>query len=145
VSAKPQAATAEEYRMSFTMMGNNRRTILLVDPDAHYRAGLRLVLEEAGFLVGEAVNGKEGERTLNRIRPDAVLADLMLETVDPGGSVAAKLREIGSRIPIYIISSTAASIHSDMNFTALGIAGIFAKPADPKVVVQTLKARLKMV
>jgi len=130
--------------MSFAMLGNNRRTILLVDQDAHFRAGLRLALEDAGFLVGEAASGKEGERTLKRIRPDAVLVDVMLETVDAGGIVAAKLREIGSRIPIYIISTTAGSMHTDLDFSALGIAGIFAKPVDFKVVVQTLKARLKL-
>jgi two-component system chemotaxis response regulator CheY len=130
--------------MSFAMLGNRRRTILLVDQDPHFRATLRGVLEDAGFMVGEAANGKEGERTAMRIRPDAILAELMLEGVDTGGLVAQRLREVGEKFPIYLISSAAESMHTDFNFHDLGISGIFAKPLDPKAVVQTLRARLKM-
>lgn len=130
--------------MQFTMMGKKRRTVLLVDQDPHFRAGLRLALEEAGFNVGEAANGKEGERTALRIRPDAILLDLMLEQVDTGGLLAQCLREIGAKFPVYIISGAAASMHSNLNPHDIGIAGVFAKPVDSKAVIQTLKARLKM-
>ena len=58
---------------------DKRRTILLVDADAHARAVLRNALEAAGFSVGEAANHREGERTALRVRPDAVLVDLMLD------------------------------------------------------------------
>jgi two-component system chemotaxis response regulator CheY len=130
--------------MPFTMMGRQRRTILLVDQDPHFRAGLRLALEEAGFTVGEAANGKDGERTALRIRPDAILLDLMLEQVDSGGLLAQRLREIGEKFPIYVISGAAAAMHSDLSFHDLGITGIFSKPVDVKAVIQTLKTRLKM-
>lgn len=124
--------------MPFTLMDKKRRTILLVDQDPHFRAGLRVALEEAGFSVGEAANGKEGERTALRIRPDAILMDLMLEEVDTGGLIAQRLREIGEKFPIYLISSAAASMHADFDFHAFGITGIFSKPVDVKAVVQTL-------
>jgi two-component system chemotaxis response regulator CheY len=130
--------------MPFRLMGKQRRTILLVDQDAHFRANLRLALEEAGFTVGEAANGKEGERVALRIRPDAILMDLMLEEVDTGGLVAQRLREIGEKFPIYIISGAAESMHSDLDINNLGIARIFSKPVDVKAVTHTLKARLKM-
>jgi DNA-binding response OmpR family regulator len=127
--------------MSFEIRGTSRRTILLVDSDPHFRGGLRLALEAAGFQVGEAANGKEGERTAMRIRPDAILAELMLESVDGGSLVAQRLREVGAKFPIYLISS--ATLH-DLNLHDLGIAGCFAKPVDAKAVIQTLKTRLKM-
>jgi two-component system, chemotaxis family, chemotaxis protein CheY len=94
--------------------------------------------------VGEAANGKEGERTALRIRPDAILLDLMLEQVDTGGLIAQRLKEIGEKFPIYIISGAASSMQSDLNFHDLGITGIFSKPVDVKAVIQTLKNRLKM-
>lgn len=130
--------------MPFTMMGKQRRTVLLVDQDSHFRAGLRVALEEAGFNVGEAANGQEGERTALRIRPDAILLDLMLEQVDTGRHVAQRLREIGEKFPIYIISGAAASMHSVLDFHDFGIAGVFSKPVDIKAVIHTLKTRLKM-
>ncbi len=130
--------------MTFTLQGSRRRTILLVDPDPHFRASLRVLLENAGFTVGEAANGKEGERTAMRIRPDAIIAELMLESVDAGSVVADRLRQMGEKFPIYLMSSASQSLRSDLNFTQLGIAGLFNKPFDPKVVIQTLRARLNL-
>lgn len=123
-------------------LGSKRRTILLVDSDPHGRALLRNALEGVGFSVGEAANGREAERTAVRIKPDAILADLMLETIDAGGAVAAKLKEAGSRIPIYIVSSAADALVGTVALKELGIAGVFLKPADPAIVIQTLKTQL---
>jgi CheY-like chemotaxis protein len=125
--------------------GDKRRTILLVDSDAHARAVLRNVLEAAGFTVGEAANGREGERTALRIEPDAILIDLMLEGIDAGSEVADKLKNIGSRIPIYIVSSAADALVGAVGLRELGVSGVFLKPVDPGVVVQTLKTRLGVV
>jgi len=129
--------------MPFNIMGNRRRTILLVDQDPHFRAGLRLALEEVGFQVGEAASGREGERTAMRIRPDAILLDLMLEEVNTGSLIAQRLREVGEKFPIYVISGAAASLHADLNFHDLGITGVFPKPVDVKAVIQTLRTRFR--
>lgn len=123
-------------------LGSKRRTILLVDSDPHARASLRNALEAAGFTVGEAATGPEGERTTLRIKPDAILADLMMETIDAGGAIAEKLRQIGSRIPIYIVSTAAEALVGAVGLRELGVAGVFLKPADPVIVIQTLKSRL---
>ena len=123
-------------------LGAKRKMILLVDSDPHARAVLRNALEAAGFSVGEAANGPEGERTANRIKPDAILADLMMETIDAGGAIADKLKEAGSRIPIYLVSTAADALVGSVGLHELGIAGVFLKPIDPAVVVQTLKTRL---
>jgi len=123
-------------------LGSKRRTILLVDADAHARAVLRNALEAAGFSVGEAANGREGERTAIRVRPDAILVDLMIETVDAGGVMAGKLKEMGHQVPVYIISTAADALVGSVGFHELGVSGVFLKPADPAVVVQTLRTRL---
>jgi two-component system OmpR family response regulator len=123
-------------------MGIKRKTILLVDSDPHARAALRKALEAAGFSVGEATNGPEGYRTAMRIRPDAILADLMMETIDAGGAIAERLKEVGSRSPIYIVSNAADALVGSVGLHELGVSGVFLKPADPAVVIQTLKTRL---
>jgi two-component system OmpR family response regulator len=123
-------------------LGSKRKTILLVDADPHARALLRNALEGAGFTVGEAANGREGERTALRVKPDAILADLMMETVDAGSAVAMKLKEAGSAIPIYILSNATDALIAAVGLHELGISGVFLKPVDPALVIQTLKTRL---
>lgn len=123
-------------------LGSRRKTILLVDPDAHARAVLRNALEAAGFSVGEAANGREGERTAVRVRPDAILVDLMMETVDAGGAIADKLKEVGHRIPVYIVSTAADALVGSVGLHQLGVSGVFLKPVDPAIVIHTLKSRL---
>jgi len=123
-------------------LGDKRKTILLVDADPHARAVLRNALEAAGFTVGEAANGREGERTAMRVKPDAILADLVMEAIDALGAIADKLKAVGSRIPIYIVSNAADALVGAVGLDQLGVSGVFLKPADPAVVVQTLKTRL---
>jgi len=123
-------------------MGDQRKTVLLVDDDPHARAILRNALEAAGFTVGEASSGREGERTALRIGPDAILADLMMETIDAGGAIADKLKAAGSQIPIYIVSTASDALVGAVGLRELGISGVFLKPGDPAVIVQTLKTRL---
>jgi DNA-binding response OmpR family regulator len=125
-------------------LGNKRKTVLLVDTDPHARAALRTGLETAGFSVGEAANGREGERTAIRIRPDAILVDLAIETVDAGCAIAEKLKSVGRAIPTYIVSNAADALVGSVSLHDLGISGVFLKPADPAVVIQVLKLRLGM-
>lgn len=123
-------------------LGDKRKTILLVDSDPHARAVLRNALEAAGFSVGEAASGHEGERTALRIKPDAILADLMMETIDAGGAIADKLKKHGHEIPIYIVSTAGDALVGAVGLHELGIAGVFLKPGDPAIIIQTLKTRL---
>ncbi len=122
---------------------NKRRTILLIDPDAHARATLRVALEAADFSVGEAANNREGERTALRIKPDAVIAELSFGSGDTGKTVTERLHAIGGDMPCYILSSAGDALMGSVGLHELGISGVFLKPADPAIVVQTLKTRLK--
>jgi two-component system, OmpR family, response regulator len=123
-------------------LGAKRKTVLLIDADAHARAVLRNALEASGFTVGEAANSHEGERTTVRIKPDAILADFAMETIDAGGTIAVKLRESGIRVPFYIVSNASDALFGAVSLHELGISGIFLKPVDTAIVIQTLKTRL---
>jgi CheY-like chemotaxis protein len=71
-----------------------------------------------------------------------ILADLMMETVDVGGAIASKLKEVGGRTPAYIVSSAADALVGSVGLHELGVSGVFLKPADPAVVIQILETRL---
>ena len=123
-------------------LGLRRRTILLVDPDAHARAALRIALENAGFSVGEAANGNEGERAALRVKPDAILSELMMDVHGIAGTLSERLKAAGSKIPCYIVSTAGESLMGSVGLHELGVEGVFLKPIDTAIVIQTLKGRL---
>jgi hydrogenase maturation protease len=120
------------------------KTILVIDDDPDVRATLRIILESAGFTVGEAADGDAGMKIAEKIRPDAIILDLMMETVDAGSKVSTKLKSLGFTCPIYLLSAAGDSVRYNIDTQQLGLAGIFQKPADPKTLVATLKASLKL-
>ena len=123
-------------------LGARRKTILLIDADPHARAVLRKALEAARFSVGEAANNHEGERTIRRIKPDAVLADLLTEPSSVGLTISEWLKANGSTIPCYIVSTAGDALVGSVGLHELGITGVFLKPVDAALVIQTLQTRL---
>lgn len=121
---------------------DRRRTILLIDGDPHARAVLRKALEAENFSVGEAANNKEGERTALRIKPDAILAELITEGPDAGSTIAERLKARGANIPCYVVSAASDALMGSVGLHELGIVGVFLKPVDTDIVIQTLKTRL---
>ncbi len=121
-------------------LGAGRQTILLIDADPHARAALRLALEAADFSVGEAATDREGERTALRIKPDAILAELMLDAGGP--TIAERLHASARAIPCYIVSSAADALMGSVGLHEIGISGVFLKPVDTAVIIQTLRTRL---
>ena len=123
-------------------LGARRRTVLLIDADAHARAVLRVALEDAGFSVGEAANNREGERTILRVKPDAILADLLAEPAGDRPTISEWLRARGDTTPCYIVSTAAEALMGSVGLHELGITGVFLKPVDTALVIQTLRTQL---
>jgi hydrogenase maturation protease len=131
----------EEWR-GRDMAGETGKTVLIIDDDPDIRAATRIVLESAGFVVGEASTGAEGLKVVQRTRPDAILLDLMMETVDAGSKVSTQLKEAGASAPIFLLSSVGDAVRYNIDAKELGLAGIFQKPIDHKVLLSTLRAEL---
>lgn len=121
-----------------------KKTILIIDDDPDIRSALRIVLEAAGFSVGEASSGAEGLAAAERVEPDAVIVDLMMETVDAGSRLSQDLKGRGYTGPIYLLSSAGESVRFNIDARELGLAGIFQKPLDHGVLVRTLKKALRV-
>jgi len=120
-----------------------KKTVLIIDDDPDIRATLRIILEAEGYAIGEAANGEEGLRIAERTKPDAIICDLMMEDVDSGSVVAMKLKEVGYKGPVYMLSSAGDTVRYNIDARQLGLAGIFQKPIDPKTLAVALKANLK--
>jgi two-component system chemotaxis response regulator CheY len=66
----------------------------------------------------------------------------MMETVDAGSKVSTQLKEAGSSAPIFLLSSVGDAVRYNIDAKELGLAGIFQKPIDHKVLLSTLRAEL---
>lgn len=104
--------------------------LLLVEDFEDTRLFMRLELEEQGFIVFEAENGKEAVETAIRERPDVILMDLTLPLMD--GFTATKLiRQDDQLKTVPIIAVTA---HQEDDFRndakASGFDAYVTKPID---------------
>jgi DNA-binding NarL/FixJ family response regulator len=82
-----------------------RRTVLIVDDHAGFRAAARALLEAAGFdVVGEAGSGIEALRAAAALRPNIVLLDIQLDELD-GFDVANRLATDADPPAVVLVSS----------------------------------------
>lgn len=82
-----------------------KRTVLIVDDHAGFRASARRVLESEGYdVVGEAADGTSGVSACAESRPDIALVDVQLPDFD-GFEVTKRLLEAGAAPQIVLISS----------------------------------------
>lgn len=76
--------------------------VLVVDDEKSIRRFLSLSLTSCGYLVSEAINGKEAIESISLFRPDVVVLDLGLPDID-GIKVIEEIRK-QNQVPIIILS-----------------------------------------
>jgi DNA-binding response OmpR family regulator len=126
-------------------MKDGKYVILCVDDDLDILQTLRMLLEKNDYLVHEAGSAAEAADRFPEINPDLMIVDLMMEQVDAGTSLVQKLRAMGAKMPLYLLSSVGDELAATLPPAELGLSGVFQKPIEPKVLLQTLRARLKPV
>ena len=113
--------------------------VLLVDDDALVRAGLTMMIGSTDDLevVGEAADGSEVVDAVARHRPDVVLMDIRMPTLD-GLQATQRLQETAS--PPRVIVLTTFDI-DDFVFRALqaGAAGFLLKDTPPRELLQAIR------
>jgi two-component system KDP operon response regulator KdpE len=101
---------------------------------------VRLNLEQDGFQVSEALNGREGLDKLRTFMPDLVLLDVMLPDLD-GFELLKMIREIDN-VPVIML--TAKSEEEDkVRGLELGADDYVTKPFSPRELVSRVKAVLR--
>ena len=108
------------------------RRILIIDDEDDIREVAALSLESvAGWQISTADCAAEGIRKAVAERPDAILMDVMMPTVD--GPTAfkemQKLPEI-AHIPVILLTAKVQGV-DQRRFAGLGVAAVLFKPFDP--------------
>ena len=105
-----------------------RHVVLVVDDDADARVTLAQGLEDLGFHVEEANDGAEALATAPALRPDVIVMDYAMPTMDGGEAARRLAADAGTRgIPILLLSGYPEVIPRDVR---LGCAAFLAKPCD---------------
>jgi CheY-like chemotaxis protein len=121
--------------------------ILLVDDDPDFAAIHRRILETRGFRVRCAAHPAEAAHAIAAERPDAVVSDLMMDTLDAGFAFARKLKSDPATANIPVVIVTAAAERIGFNFApkgpqdlaAMGADAWFAKPVPPAALADKLR------
>lgn len=117
-------------------------TLLFIEDDDQIRLALRLVLEDEGYIVREAADGRSGLAAFHADEPDLVLLDIRLPDMS-GFDVCRALRAM-SIVPIVMV--TAQTDTQDM-VTGLeaGADDYVTKPVVPKELAARVRAHLRRV
>ena len=107
--------------------GIERRTVLVVDDDDAIQVALKIVLEDRGWAVIIAEDGRAALDVLGRIIPDVIVLDLMMPRMD-GFSFVRQLEQRGIRGRTPIIVLTAAGRARPM-VAQMGVDGYLEKPS----------------
>jgi two-component system OmpR family response regulator len=117
--------------------------VLIIDDDADIRKIAGLSLSRLGGMdVIEASGGAEGLRKAEEERPDVILLDMMMPTMD-GSQTLAALRAQPATAWTPVIFLTAKAVHVEVErMRALGAAGVLIKPFDPRTLPGDVRALL---
>src|SRR6202162_4131244 len=105
--------------------------VMLVDDHKLFRAGIRSLLQTISDIevVGEAGDGREGLRLIESHRPDVVLMDIMMPSLN-GLDAAARVARICPATRVIMLSMNAGE-DSVLQTLRAGAAGYLVKSADP--------------
>lgn len=123
------------------------KTVLLVDDDADFVEMNRALLEEKGYSVHVAFNGKQCLEEVAARRPDLIILDMVMESTSDGFDVSRELRtsEITRGIPLVMITSVNDSIpfRLEPDHTWLPVDALLEKPVDPMLLLAVVDKALK--
>ena len=109
--------------------------VLVVDDQDAIRDTLQVALDDEGFSVECASNGREALEILERWKPCVILLDLMMPVMD-GWAFCAEQQRTGDHTPIVLLS---AAGQLDDHRIALGAAAVISKPFDIDHVISTIE------
>jgi two-component system response regulator MtrA len=115
-------------------------TILLVEDDPSIRETTKIGLEQAGFRVDTAADGRAGLTAFRSRRPDLVILDIMLPHVD-GLEVIRAIRAESS-VPVVMLTARAETVDVVVGLES-GADDYVTKPFEMPVLVARIRAALR--
>ncbi len=115
-------------------------TILVVDDEKNIVQLARLYLNNEGFRVEAAHDGKQALEKAKALRPDLIVLDIMMPEMD-GLTVCKELRKT-SNVPVIILTARGDDIDKIVGLE-VGADDYMSKPFNPRELVARVKAVLR--
>ena len=119
----------------FGAVSGRNVNVLVVDDQEVIRDTLQTALDDEGFTVETAANGREALDILERWKPCVILLDLTMPVMD-GWAFRAEQKRSGSTVPVVLLSA-AGELSGHQR--ALDAAAVIAKPFDIDRVISTIE------
>ena len=120
-----------------------KKKILIADDNRHDLSALQERLEEAGFSVITADNGKDAMKLACEKKPDLIILDVFMPRMS-GGLVRLSLKEdpATSEIPIVFLSCLFAEEEIAGQDIMFGDSPRFPKPCDMDKLLETIRKKI---
>jgi DNA-binding response OmpR family regulator len=115
-------------------------TVLVVDDERNIVQLARLYLNNEGFHVEAAYDGRQALEKARTVRPDLIILDIMMPEVD-GLTVCKELRK-SSNVPIIILTARGDDVDRVVGLE-IGADDYVTKPFNPRELVARVKAVLR--
>ncbi len=112
--------------------------VLLVDDHDLFRTGLRALLEEEGFEVGDAASGEEAVRCVRALPPDVVVMDMNMPGI--GGVEATRAISEQQSAPPVLVLTVSAEDYRVLDAVVAGASGYLLKDADLEDIAAGIRA-----
>ncbi len=119
------------------------KLILVIDDDRDILEAAKIMLETEGFAVETASNSKQGLAKVEALKPDLILVDMMMETVDAGARLAGEIKLSGCKAPVILLSSIGDATSYNLDTAAIGFDGVVQKPILPRVLMPLIRKKLQ--
>ena len=123
--------------------------ILIIDDDPDITEAMRIVLENKGYSVHTAKDGKEGMEQLKTTRLDLIILDVMMNGLREGFVLSRELKEDPKYKHIPILMVTAVKEKTGIDFkpaagdeTWLPVEDFLDKPVEPELLLNKVKELL---
>ncbi len=116
------------------------RKVLIIEDDGNIAELLQLYLEKEGFETAVADDGEKGLEMFQSLKPDLVLLDLMLPSMD-GWEVCKKIREEG-KTPVIMLTAK-GELEDRVTGLEMGADDYIIKPFQMKEVLARIHAVLR--
>jgi DNA-binding response OmpR family regulator len=117
------------------------RKVLVIDDDPAARMTVRAILEDEGYSVTCAEDGRRGLEAFRKLRPDLVVTDIVMPEKE-GIETILELRSIWPKGPIIAISGGGRTGNIDYLRLAQGMGAnaVLMKPFDPAELLTCIRA-----